>query len=392
MKKDMEKILKHKILIALGFILLGYGAMAQISSFKPQSLGLTVNSDYSEFNPVISIDGKTIYFTRANHPKNRFGRLNSQDIWFSTLNTDGTWSEAQRLPNTVNIGRYNSILSALDDGKTFLINGRFNSRGNRWIERGMSLIEKIDNENWGKPQSLKINGYTRMNKGKATTAYITPDRSYIFMSFSTKPNSSRLTIFVSKQKSDLKYGRPQELRGGINKGRSSEAPFLTSDGNVLYFSSNMGEGKSNYNIFKSFKEDEFNERWSKPIPISDTINSAFWESYYKLNAKGSWAYFASNYNSTNKSDIYRVKLFEENPFVKLTGLILNESDQSLMLIDTSYQVLVNGKSYPGMKVDKVSASYEVTLPLGSLYSLKPEMKNWTGVSSDFDVSKVKEYS
>ncbi len=388
----MEKFLKHKILIALGFILIGYGAMAQLSSFKPQGVGLTVNSDYSEFNPVISIDGKTLYFSRANHPENRYGRINSQDIWYSQLNEDGTWSQAKRLPNTVNIGRYNAILSALNDGKTFLINGKFNKRGTRWVERGMSLIEKIDDNNWGKPQALNISGYTRMNKGKATTAYMTPDREYLFISFTKKVNSSRLQIYVSKHRRDLSYTKPQALKGGVNDGKSNEAPFLTSDGNVLYFSTNSGEGKGGYNIMSCNRADDSYQKWSKPMPISDVINSDFWDSYYKLNAKGSWAYFSSNYNSTSKSDIYRVKIYEENPFVKVTGLILNQADQSLMLTDTSYRVLVNGKEFPGLKVDKSSASYEAMLPLGGLYSLAPDLKNWIGIASELDATALKEYT
>lgn len=386
----MKKHINH-IVIALIIIITGSEVIAQ-TSFKPQNLGPAVNTEYPEFNPVLSLDGKTLYFTRANHPQNRYGRLNSQDIWYTTLNDDGTWTEAQRLPNTVNIGRYNSILAALDDGNTFLINGKFNQRGTRWIERGLSLIQKTDNENWGKPQDLKINGYSRMNKGKATTAFMTADRNYIFFSFSKRANSNRLSLYVSRRKDENKYGKPQSLSGKLNKGRSSEAPFVTSDGNVLYFSSNVGEGRSNHNIYQSNRGDDTYEVWSPPVALSDTINTPNWDSYYKLNKKGSWAYYSSVTNSVGKSDIFRVKIFEENPFVKLTGLILNKADQKLMLADSSYSIAVNGKPFPGLKIDKTSASYEVLLPLGDIYTLQPEMKNWNGISSDVDVRSQREYT
>lgn len=124
----MTTMKKQIILIALGLILMGINAICQ-TSFSPVNLGSAINSEYSEINPVLSADGKTLYFSRVNHPENAVGKINSQDVWFSTLNDDGTWSQAKRLPKSVNIGRYNAILAALSDGKTFLINGIYNRRG-----------------------------------------------------------------------------------------------------------------------------------------------------------------------------------------------------------------------------------------------------------------------
>ncbi|MHC1703990.1 MAG: OmpA family protein [Tenuifilaceae bacterium] len=387
----MKNNILHKLLLVAGVLFIGTYAIAQ-TAFKPASLGSAINTEYSEINPVISIDGKTLYFSRANHPQNTYGRINTQDVWSSTLNDDGTWSEAKRLPKSVNIGRFNAILSALDDGKTFFIHGVYNRRGTIWLERGFSLLGMVDNETWSKPKKLDISGYARMNKGKVSNAYMTPDGEYIFIAFTPKANKSKLSIYVSKRKGDLKYSKPKELKGGINKSKSSEAPFLNADKNVLYFSGDFGSSSNDYDLFVSNRAEDNFQRWSKPVPLSDTINTPNWDSYYKLNSKGSRAYYSSTTNSVGKSDIFSVKIFEENPFIKVTGLILNQADQALMLSDTSYSILVNGQPNPGLKVDKASASYEVTLPLGSLYSLKPELKNWNGISNDIDVRDVKEYS
>ncbi|HCT30385.1 MAG TPA: hypothetical protein DIW31_06560 [Bacteroidales bacterium] len=121
------------------------------------------------------------------------------------------------------------------------------------------------------------------------------------------------------------------------------------------------------------------------------MNTPDWNSYYSLNAKGSWAYYCSVTNSLGKSDIFRVKIFEENPYVKVTGLILNKKDETLMLADTAYQILVNDQPFPGLKVDKVSASYEAMLPFGSLYTIKPSLNNWISVPNEVDTRGLKEY-
>jgi len=390
-KTTMKKLIKHILPIAVGLLLIVANVPAQ-STFAPQNLGSSVNSEYSEINPVLSIDGKTLYFSRANHPENAAGRLNSQDVWFSNLNDDGTWSPAKRLPKEVNIGRYNAILAALSDGKSFLINGVYNKRGTLWLERGYSIIKKIDDNNWGKPKRIHIKGYSRMNKGKVSNAYISSNGDLLFLAFSPRPNNSKLTIYVSRQSDSLRYSKPKELKGDINDGKSAEAPFLSADRKTLYFSANYGNGHDNFDLYKCERTDDSFRKWSKPELINDSINTPNWDSYYKLNAKGSWAYYCSITNSLGKSDIFRIKLFEENPFVKVSGLILNKLDETLMHVDTSYQILVNGELHPNVKIDKASASYEVLLPLGNLYSIKPVLKNWNGVSSDIDVRNVKEYS
>lgn len=386
----MTKMMKHIISITLILLAIGINVNGQ-SSFSPQNLGTNINSEYPEINPVLSVDGKTLYFSRVNHPENTVGRVNSQDVWFSTLNDDGTWSQAKRLPKEVNIGRYNAILAALNDGKTFMINGVYNKRGTLWIDRGFSLIEKNDST-WSKPIPLRIKGYARKNRGKFANAYITPDKEYIFLAFAPANNSSKLTIYVSKKKKENRYSKPKELKGGLNKGKSAESPFLSSDGKTLYFSGNNGKSGDNYDIYKCTRTDSTFKNWTEPQRISDTINTPNWDSYYKLNAKESWAYYCSVTNSLGKSDIYRIKLFEENPFIKVSGLILNKKDETLMLSDTSYQILVNGQLFSGLKVDKASASYEAKLPFGSLYTIQPTLKNWEGISNNVDVRGISEYS
>lgn len=389
----MRKLLSFLLGVTLLIAMPSMRLTAQ-TSFKPSSLGEKVNSKYPEINPVISTDGKTLFFTRVNHPENRFGVEDSQDIWFSKLNDDGTWSEAQRAPDKLNIGRYNSILSALDDGKSYLILGRFNEKGTKWLTRGLSIVERKNEMEWGEPVALDITSFKRRNRGRVVSAYLSPDRKQLFMAFSTSSSGSRLKIYVSTLEEDLYYTKPKSLRGGpqnARAARSTESPFLTNDKNRLYFTAIFGK-EDNYDIYYAQRTDETFRNWSEPIRVTDTINTPGWDSYFKMNPKGSWAYFSSTSNSVGKADLYKVKIFEEFPFARVKGLILNQADQSLMVADTAYKVTVNGEKFKGVEVNKYSASYEVLLPLGKSYTLLPEMDNWNGVSNVIDLTGVKEYT
>ncbi len=46
---------------------------------------------------MLSPDGKTLHFSRANHPENAGGVNDKEDIWYSELGNDGKWSLAKNM-------------------------------------------------------------------------------------------------------------------------------------------------------------------------------------------------------------------------------------------------------------------------------------------------------
>ncbi len=65
------------------------------SGIVVEKLDDNVNSSASEYNPMLSPDGKVLYFSRANHPENIGGVNDKEDIWYSELGADGKWSVAK---------------------------------------------------------------------------------------------------------------------------------------------------------------------------------------------------------------------------------------------------------------------------------------------------------
>src|SRR5918993_489221 len=62
-----------------------------------EALDKNVNSDYNELNPLLSPDGKTLYFSRKNHPGNIGGVNDKEDIWYSELDSAGQWELAKNM-------------------------------------------------------------------------------------------------------------------------------------------------------------------------------------------------------------------------------------------------------------------------------------------------------
>lgn len=364
------------------------------SGFVPRSLGEGVNTSYPEVNPFISNDGQTLYFTRANHPQNSWGGDKNQDIWYSTLKADGTWSEAERLPNnTVNMGRNNAIFGLLEDG-SLVINGRysngiFSSKKRRWVERGMSRVNRSPEGVWSRPERLKIAGYSSMNRGETSSAYVTPDGKYIFMAFSRAIVGDCNKLFVSKRKANGKYSRPKVLKFENNslKMKPADAPFIAVNDSVLYFGAKDANGK--HRICKATPKDSTFRTWVNVTELSDTINSENYQNYMRMNRAGSWAYFAMNKESN--LDLYRVKIFEEFPYIRLHGSVINKKEQTPMLKDTSYVIEFEGGQPSLLTINKDEATYEMHLPFGFNYLIKPQMEGWIGQDFTFDATDVHEF-
>src|SRR5690606_28389200 len=150
-----------------------YPIIADIPTVQPlasgiliESLDKNVNSEYSELNPLLSPDGKTLYFSRTNHPENTGGEKDKEDIWYSELDSAGQWQLAKNMSQFNNAGPnfINSLQAITPDGKSAIM-----VLGNRYLDNGKMLagvsISTNESGEWSKPVALNItNDYNYNDK------------------------------------------------------------------------------------------------------------------------------------------------------------------------------------------------------------------------------------
>lgn len=79
---------------------------------KVQNLGYPVNSTLDEEAPYLHPDGKTLYFSSKSH-----STMGSFDVYSSTLNEDGTWTEPKNLGYPINTTGEDVFYFPTNDGK-----------------------------------------------------------------------------------------------------------------------------------------------------------------------------------------------------------------------------------------------------------------------------------
>ncbi len=369
---------------ALSFFLSSAAVEAQIQTkFNISAAGNFINSQYDELTPIISPDGKTLYFTRRNHPENEYYKRNkaNTDIWYSTSDTSGAWLVARHMEDPFNTRLYNSVEAVSPDGNILYIRGAYDK--GKYVGNGISYSYRTL-DGWSQPKKMDIRRFKKLNKGSTSSFFVSNDGKRLFMSFSRVENSKVNDLYYSGLRKDSVWSRPRKMNAPINTREfTEEAPFLASDGQTLYFSTNRVGGRGQNDIWISRRLDKSWLKWSKPLPLDSPINTANWEAYYSVDAQGDMAYFVSN-NGTqnNNSDIVKIFLKEEfrpNPVALFNAhLVEYKTNKPLAAVVHFYDEQTK-QEISVTRTAPDDGHFKMVLPLGKLYSVGATIEGYLPV-------------
>lgn len=270
------------LLVVLTFNLSGFG-QEYGDRFHLENLGRKVNTAYHEAGPVVSADGTILYFFVSNHPENTYKKDNSQDIWYSELQSDGSWGQAIHMGKPLNQNHSNQVFTVLPDGNTLLIRG-----GKSKNSKGFSLVHRVSGNTWGSPEELKVDGLKQMNLGKFYGATMSSRGDYMVLYMSEKENSSISDLYLSKKTGENTWSQPVKIGGKINTSRDEFAPFLAPDDKTMYFASNqkLGEVVGGMDIYKTTRLDDTWLNWSDPVNLGRPLNTRAFDAYMSVDTHG----------------------------------------------------------------------------------------------------------
>ena len=182
-------------------------------------------------------------------------------------------------------------------------------------------IDNILSQTLNSPQPILFQG-TKQSISQFT---FSKDQSFIAFSQIIPKKNVRL-IPESGFNSKLKWGSYNffndnfsinEMELSLNQGLFQYGyPFLSKDGNALYFSSNMEGGFGGMDLYVVYRE---GSNWTDPINLGPKINSQGDEISPFL--QGKTLYFSSNWHSGfGGYDIFNVSLKENNEWSDITNL------------------------------------------------------------------------
>jgi OOP family OmpA-OmpF porin len=356
-----------------------------------EALDKNVNSDYSELNPLLSPDGKTLYFSRKNHPENMGGVNDKEDIWYSELDSAGQWMLAKNMGPTFNNAApnfINAIQSVTPDGKTavMLLGNQYEPNGK--MKAGVSMSSNVGG-NWSRPKAIKIkNDY---NFNEKANYFLTNNRRALILSVEREDSHGDRDLYVSFMQNDSTWSEPVNLGDAVNSASEESSPFLAADDKTLYYSSKGFSGYGGSDIYVSRRLDDTWTRWSEPENLGPEINSPQEDLFFNIPAESEYAYYSRAVNENN-TDIFRVKLpivKSPDPWVIVKGKIIDKATGQPVGAKIIYEKLPDGKELGIAQSNPQTGEYEIRLPGGHLYGVRAEAKDKHSESQNLDLRNIK---
>ena len=415
--------------LAVGLLLVnGLVAYAQAptsvsatSPYRGENLGPQVNSTYNEGNPLISPDGKTLYYTREDHPNNTMfadKENGSADIWYSEWQPSNQWGPARRMGAPLNQFNHNAVFSITPDGNTLLLRGAYTN--GRYETRGFSISKRTAG-GWGTPETLNIANYEKMSKGRFDFAYLTVDGKTLLLSFSEKRNGQKDDLYVSFRQKNGSWSQPMNLGGDINTDDYTETtPFLAPDGNTLYFSTNRPGGQGDNDVWVTRRVDKTWKRWSKPQNLGPGTNTDGYDAYYSISALGDLAYLTTFKNvgtdGGKGGDIVQIRLraitppgsadsttlaqtpgqlgsgktptdlTRPDPVALLSGKVIDQKTGRPIAAEIIYSTLPDGAEAGRATADPTTGEYKLILPYGKKYSIVTIAPDFIAEGANIDLT------
>lgn len=283
--------------------------------FEPQLLGDIINTSYSEYYPVFTLDQRRVVFTRLIGGQEDFYFCEIKDSVFTycdemyELNTPLSEGVHCLAPDG-NMIIYTTCHSKESFGSCDLFFSVY--REGRWSQP-INLGENINGPTWDSQPTLSGDGQELYFASKRTGGYGGSD------------------IYVSKRDDKGKWSVAQNLGPLINTSGNEESPFIHPDHQTLYFRSDGLPGMGDYDIYLTNRNLK-DRQWSLPKNIGYPINTKYNDGAMTVNIQGTQAYFTSDRayaknDPKSNLDIYSFDLDPSIAPIPSTYVEINVIDQ-----------------------------------------------------------------
>jgi outer membrane protein OmpA-like peptidoglycan-associated protein len=355
------------------------------SAFKKENLGDRVNSIHDDLGPIISTDGKTLFFARQRVPENVGGEKDDEDVWYSKFEK-GLWGFGRNMGKPINSSAPDNLVAVGSDNNTMLFN----------LPDGLAFRYRSQN-GWSDLEKLNL-GF--QNESHNFVGTLSSDGRALIFSAMLKSNlyyDSRREendLFVSLRDSSGLWSAPINIGPAVNTPGEESSPFLTADGQTLFFASNGRPGYGDLDIFVVQRKGEGWKEWSEPLNLGPTINSPAFDAYYTIPASGNYAYLVSYDGGFGGADIFRVKLSESvrpRPVFLVHGKVYNKKTMLPVGSSIFFEDLSTGKRAGEARSDPKTGDYQIVLPSGSKYGFMARSEGFFSVRENLNTINMETF-
>tara|TARA_B100001287_G_scaffold260226_1_gene248117 strand:- start:12832 stop:15468 length:2637 start_codon:yes stop_codon:yes gene_type:complete len=287
------------------------------------NLGKGINSEFADYNPCLTLDENTLFFTSKRtrsedaeiSNKENFNPIDGkhyEDIYVSYRNIqNGEWS-SPKLMDFCNPNSPQATIAISGDGEKLFV----------YLGSSQASEDEIHfttrDRDFYKLQPLNI---FNSNSWENHVTVASDEKTLYFVS--DRPGGLGGTdIWRCVQLPNGQWSEPFNIGPPVNSKYNEESPFIHPDGKTLYFSSNSSRSMGGYDVFFSKIKDQ--QSFSNPINMGYPINTVDDDLFFTTSPDGARGYYASSHDGGyGDNDIYMVNLKDplSDPVTILKGYI-----------------------------------------------------------------------
>jgi outer membrane protein OmpA-like peptidoglycan-associated protein len=341
--------------------------------FEPINLGDSINTSVSEYFPTITLDGKTLVFTRrVNHFNEDF---------FESVRNGGSWGKSSVLLGNINTNQNEGAQNISQDGQWLIFTGCNFRDGYGSCDL---YISYLTSEGWSTPENLGNRINTEFwDSGPS----LSPDKRDLYFASRRPGGYGGSDIYVSHRTAGGRWSDPENLGPEINTAGDEGTPFIHADNQTLYFTSNGHPGYGGDDLFLSRKCDN---EWGTAENLGFPINTIENEGSLVIAADGKTAYYSSDRSDSRGGlDLYTFELRKDvRPLRTLwvKGKVFDVKTRKGLPSAVELTDLESQLTISRLQTDE-SGNYLITLPVGKDYAFSVNRRGYLFYSDNFSLKE-----
>ncbi len=247
------------------------------SGYFVRRMRAPINSEYDDLSPAsFGSQGEMVF--ASSRPIPDFIKSENEFAVLKTSKSGLSWCDPQALIKLGTLPPNFTSIEIVKDGARMYV---YKKTG-----RGNFYYSEPSAGGWGTPKQSSLAG-----RGKTLESdfFINEEEDYVLFA---GMKSYHLDIYESKKGANGQWSAPKAIKG-INSKWDEDSPYVTPDGNYLYFSSNRSTSIGGFDIYKC-TWDPKKKRWSKPENLGYPINTIDDEVNFQPNKDNTSGFFSSN--------------------------------------------------------------------------------------------------
>jgi outer membrane protein OmpA-like peptidoglycan-associated protein len=351
--------------------------------FNPRPLDDKVNTFPLQYFPVMPVDQGSILFTR------RIGHENTddEDIFIIEKDEEGNWKKPESISENINTVYNEGTCSISADGRMLIFTSCY---GRETMGSCDLYVSYKSGEEWSVPKNL--GGMINSGAWESQPSLGADGRTLYFISDRRTGGIGSRDIWVSYMNDDNTWTKAKNLGEPINTELDEVSPFIHPNGSTLYFSSRGHTGMGGFDIFFTELEES---KWSKPVNIGYPMNTRDDQVSLFITADGARGFYSQE--SFDQSIMLRRSLIYEfdvpesmqvtNKSSYVRGKVYDKSTGLPLKASVELMNLKLDARVSMVNSDSVSGDYLMVLTEGAGYGLFVNKIGYLYKSLSFDLEE-----